>query len=122
MTQILQTSDGDIAITNNKFSLTTHMSDEEIIQSLKQALKLFYGEWFLDLTIGLPYMQAIFVKGTPVEITESFFKETIIESKGIRSLNRFDSIEYDPATRKASIAFDVTTINGNNLTINEELP
>lgn len=122
MTQIRQTDDGDIQITNNKFSLTSNNSDEEISQRLKQRLKTFLGEWFLDSTIGIPYFQAVFVKGTPPEIIDGIFKDEIIGTRGVKSLNRFDSIEYDPATRVAQISFDVTTINGNNLTINEVLP
>lgn len=118
MTQIRQTINGDIDITNNEMTLTAHLSDEEIVQSLKQNLKTFLGEWFLDLTIGLPYIQVIFVKGTPVEVIETAFKNAIIKTIGVSTLNSFDDLDLDTTTRELKVNFDVTTINGNTITIN----
>lgn len=122
MTQLRQDDNGDLLISNNRFSLTENNSDEEISQRLKQALKTFLAEWFLDSTIGIPYFQAVFVKGTPPEIISGLFKDAIIAVPGVLTLTRFDDLEYDPATREMKVSFDVTTINGNNLTINEVLP
>lgn len=119
MTQIVQDDDGDILFKNNKFSLTENLSDEEIAQSLKQNLKTFLGEWFLDLSIGLPYIQIIFVKGTPPEVIDAAFKNAIIKTKGIRTLNNFEDLDLNPATRGLAVNFDVTTINGNTITIQE---
>lgn len=122
MTQLRQDDNGDLLISNNRFSFTENNSDEEISQRLKQALKTFLAEWFLDSTIGIPYFQAVFVKGTPPEIIAGLFKDAIIAVQGVLTLTRFDDLEYDPATRELKVSFDVTTINGNNLTINEVLP
>jgi len=119
MTQIIQTLEGDIDFTNNTFSITKNLSDEEIVQSLKQNLKTFLNEWFLDLSIGLPYIQILFVKGTPPEVIEAAFKDAIIKTNGVETLNSFDDLDLDSGTRKLSVNFDVTTINGNNVTINE---
>ena len=118
MTQIRQDDSGDILFENNQFSLTENLSDEEIVQSLKQNLRTFLGEWFLDLSIGLPYIQIIFVKGTPPEVIAAAFKNTIIKTKGVSTLNRFEDLDLDPVTRGLNVDFDVTTINGNNVTIN----
>ena len=119
MTQIRQEIDGDIDYTNNSFSLTENLSDEEIVQSLKQNLKTFLNEWFLDLTIGLPYIQLIFVKGTPVEVIEAAYKDVIIKTNGVQTLNRFDDLDLNVTTREMAVNFDVTTINGNTITITE---
>ena len=121
MTQIVQTLGGDIAITNNKFTLTDNDSDEEIVQRLKQNLKTFLNEWFLDKTLGLPYLQIIFVKGTPVSVIEASFKGVIIATSGISTIERFEDLDLDAATRGLTVDFDVTTINGNTITINEVL-
>ena len=71
MTQLKMNSDKDVAIENNRLVWTSHNSDEEISQRLVQNLKFFLGEWFLDQTEGLPYFQAVFVKGTPPDIIEA---------------------------------------------------
>ena len=121
MTQLVQNNDGDIDITNNKFSLTSNNSDEEISQRLKQNLKTFLNEWFLDKTVGIPYLQIIFVKGTPVSVIEAAFKGAIISTDGVATIERFDDLDLDTATRKLTVDFDVTTINGNTVTISEVL-
>lgn len=120
--QLILDENGDLEIKNNKLGLTKHDSDEEISQRLKQALLYFYGEWFLDVTAGVPWFQIILQKGTSPEIIEGIIKDVIIGVNGVATLNRFSPIEYEPKTRQMRISFDVTTINGNNLKINEVLP
>lgn len=120
MVQIRQDINGDIEFKNNKFSLTSHLSDEEIAQSVKQELKTFLNEWFLDLSLGLPYMQIIFVKGTPAEVIEAALKDKIIRTVGVATLNRFDDLDLD-SSRGLKVDFDITTINGNSITISEVL-
>ena len=113
----------DLAIENNRFVLTVNDSDEEIRQRIIQRLKFFRGEWFLDLTEGLPYFQAIFVKGTPADIIEAAFKNRIIGTDGVVTLSRFDPIELDSKLRNLTVSFDVKTINGNTIFINNlEVP
>lgn len=122
MTQLKTDTNNDLAIEGNKFVLTEHNSDGEISQRIQQRLKFFYGEWFLDQTEGVPWFQAIFQKGTPPDIIEGILKDRIISTEGVETLNRFEPLDYTPATRQLKVVFDVTTINGNNLTINEVLP
>lgn len=122
MTQLKMNDNDDVAIENNRFVWTVNNSDEEIRQRLIQNLKFFLGEWFLDINQGVPYFQAIFVKGTPPEIVEAAFKDVIIGTDGVTDLKRFEPLDLNSATRELKVDFDVTTINGNNLTINEVLP
>jgi len=122
MTQLKMDDNNDLAIENNRLVLTENNSDEEIRQRLLQNLRFFLSEWFLDKTVGLPYFQAVFVKGTPPEIVEAAFKDAIIGTDGVDFLSRFDPLDLNSATRSLTVSFDVQTINGNNLTINEVLP
>lgn len=122
MTQLKMNDNDDIEILNNTASLTENDSDIEISQRLKQRLKFFYGEWFLDKTKGLPWFQLIWVKGTKAELIEAAFIDMIIGTDGVTSLQSFDDLDLDSATRKLSVKFDVKTINGETLTINEVLP
>ena len=122
MTQLRMDDNDDLAIENNKFVFTENNSDEEIRQRLLQALRFFLAEWFLDTSQGLPYFQAIFVKGTPADIVEAAFKDAIIGVDGVVTLDRFEPLDLNSATRKLTVDFDVKTINSETLTINEELP
>lgn len=122
MTQLKMDINNDVAIENNRLVLTEHNSDEEISQRLLQRLRFFQGEWFLNRIEGLPYFQAVFVKGTPPDIIEAAFKDVIIGTEGVESLQRFAPLDLNTATRELTVDFDVRTINGNNLTINEVVP
>lgn len=122
MSQFKLDDDGDLLIEGNKFVLTQHNSDDEIAQRLMQRLRFFFGEWFLDVSAGVPWFQIIFEKSTSPDIIEGILKETIIGTEGVVTLDRWVPLEYDPKTRLVQVVFDVTTINGNNLVINEVLP
>lgn len=122
MSQFKLGDDGDLLIDGNKFVLTQHNSDDEIAQRLMQRLRFFFGEWFLDVSEGVPWFQIIFEKSTSPDIIEGILKETIIGTEGVVTLDRWVPLEYDPKTRLVQVVFDVTTINGNNLVINEVLP
>lgn len=122
MTQLKMDDNDDVAIVNNGVVLTVNDSDEEIRQRLLQNLRFFLGEWFLDQTEGLPYFQAVFVKGTPPDIVEAAFKDRIIGTNGVESLERFEPLDLNSATRELKVDFDVKTINGTIININEVLP
>ena len=46
MTDILQDDDGDINVTNNRLGFVN--GADEVEQLLRQRLRTFFGEWFLD--------------------------------------------------------------------------
>lgn len=107
----LVTRENDLAIVNNRLVLSENNSDQEIQQRLMQNLQMFLGEWFLDITLGIPYLQLIFVKGVSPLIVSSSFREAILATDGIVGLERFDPVDYNPATRQIMINFVVRTVN-----------
>ena len=76
-----------------------------------------YGKKFA----WIAYFELVFVKGTPVDIIEAEFKDRIIGTDGVKTLSRFDPLSFDTASRELIVSFDVKTINGNTITINEVL-
>lgn len=110
MSDILTTSDGDIAITNNNLTLVT--AEDEVKQRLAQRLRTFFGEWFLDNEIGLPYYEDIFIKNPNAGLVEALLKTEIIDTPGVLELISFN-IEIDKATRNLQVAFVVRSTTGN---------
>lgn len=104
------TDDGDIDFTDNTFSLVN--GQDEIRQRALQNLRTFLGEWFLDLSIGVPYIQLIFQKGTPPNLIDALFKSEILLVKGVTGLKKFDPLDLDPATRSLTVNFEATTTEG----------
>jgi len=102
--------DHDIDLTNNVVSMVTGV--EEIRQLLKQRLQLFYGEWFLDQSKGVPYFQTIMQKNVSRDTISAIFKKTITETPGVLNITKFD-FSYDNLNRRMTINFGVTTQSGN---------
>ena len=110
MTALVVTNN-DLAIVGNNFSLTQNESDEEIRQRLIQNLQTFLGEWFLDTSIGVPYLQLIFRKAVPTILIESAFKDMITATRGVIALLRFDPLDLDSENRTLRVNFSVRTLN-----------
>ena len=100
---------GDLAIEDNDVVLIEGVA--EVAQGVRQRLRTFLGEWFLDATIGLPYFQSILTKGVKLERIAPHFKRAIIRSPGVTELIAFDQ-ELDRGTRRLSVKFDARAFDG----------
>lgn len=102
-------SDGDYAINN--------FVDESAatIQAVATRLRLFRGEWFLNLDSGVPWFQQILTKPARVARAERIIKDTITQTEGIESLQEFES-SFDTGTRDFSVSFTAKTIYGDVFT------
>jgi hypothetical protein len=98
----LATYNGDLVLVDNADAIQQH---------LIQRLKLFRGEWFLDLDAGVPYFQDILVKNPNPVLVDGVLKDAILETPGVLELSSF-SMTYDSTARTLVVAFQVETING----------
>ncbi|MCK5610311.1 hypothetical protein KAR91_51035 [Candidatus Pacearchaeota archaeon] len=88
MADIKQDSDGDIFLNVDDLELTSGINAK--IQHLRQRLRTFLGEWFLDLRIGVAYFQQIMIKNPNPAVVDSILKKEIINTPGILQLTFFD--------------------------------
>lgn len=79
---------------------------EEIAQFLAQRLRTFFGEWFLDNTIGVPYFEEIFTKQQNVDAIEAIFIDEILSTPGVVQLFSFELDIPDLSKRQLEISFD----------------
>ena len=75
--------DGDLILLNNEALVAT--------QTLEINLLTLKGEWFLDNTKGVPYLQTIFKKGTTKRHADTLFQVAIKESYNIVGITEFES-------------------------------
>lgn len=99
------TADGDYAL--NSFI----RDSEATIQAVYTRLRIFQGEWFLNLNEGVPYFQKILGKPFDLSAIERIIKGVIQSTEGVRSITSFDS-NLDTATRRYTVTFTATTIYG----------
>lgn len=105
----LDTLTDDIALVNGDLILTS--GSGSVAQFLRQRLKLFQTEWFLDETVGVPYFDEVFVKNPKAVVIDTIFKNTILSTPGVIELLEF-AATLDGTTRKLSLQFKVRSEDG----------
>jgi hypothetical protein len=81
-------------------------------QHVAQRIKLFKGEWFLDLDAGIPWFQDILKKNPNPNLVDGILKNAIIESPDIVELLSFN-LDYDTGTRELTVDFSARSVDGN---------
>ncbi len=108
MSDIKLDSEDDAFLNVNDLELTSGIDAK--IQHMKQRLRTFLGEWFLDLRVGVAYFQQIMVKNPNPAVVDSIFKKTIINTPGTQQLTLFDlGIGTD---RQLTLSFKAITEEG----------
>lgn len=79
---------GDLYLENGTARLTNSLQ-EAVAQELFIRFGFFQGEWFLDESQGMPYLQSILGKKTPLGILSQIFKRVITTCPGVKTLTTF---------------------------------
>ena len=103
--------------------------DAAIEQSVACELQLVLGEWFLDVSRGIPWFQqpnasARTILGQfPADLAyaESLIKAAVLRVPGVNSITFF-SFAFDHATRSAIPTIRGTTVNGGTFAVSESVP
>lgn len=86
-------------------------------QKIKQRLLMFKGEWFLDVTLGIPYYEDILVKDVKLSRIEAIYIREVQKIEQIEEITAFD-ISLDNNARKLSIYFEVKDRENNAIEVN----
>lgn len=113
MSDIALTTDGDLDLAGAALYLVT--GADAIRQALQIKLRHFSGEWFLDTTFGVPWF-SLLEKGVDPRLVEDTVKRAIMEVDGVETLLQF-GMQFDGATRTASIDFTVRVDGGDEVNV-----
>lgn len=110
---------GDYLFGNNSYDYIE--KDEAIAQAIKTKLYLFYGEWWEDISLGLPMFQSILG-----QVSNNNLRQTVIllcaeQINLVEGVTSVDSISVDISARKLGLTIDVTTENGTTVNLEVEL-
>lgn len=110
---------GDYVFGNNSHDYIE--KDEAIAQAIKTKLYLFYGEWWEDISLGLPMFQSILG-----QVSNSNLRQTVIllcaeQINLVEGVTNVDSVSVDISARKLGLTIDVTTENGTTVNLEVEL-
>jgi len=87
----------------------------EVAQTVKTRLRLYYGEYFRDITQGTPWFDVILGKGYPLATKEAVLRNIISQTPNVTALTNF-STDYDITTRKYTVTAAVLTPYGQTYT------
>lgn len=113
----LDPTTGDLLLEN--FDLQLVEGRDQIAQNLAIRLRFILGEWFLDITAGVPYYDDFFIKAPNQIRIESVLKEEILDTPGIDQILSFTST-FNAQRRIYSVTFSVSTTRG-EITLTQEL-
>ena len=105
----LHANDHDILIKDGDFLLIDNA--ERVAQQIKVKLLTFLGEWFLDTTWGVPYLEYILVKQPNQELIKQILSEQILSVDDVKSLNALE-LDYQVKVRTLIIGYEVSTEYG----------
>lgn len=108
----------DLALNAKSHDLIVNNADlmvidnaERVAQQIKVQLLTWRGEWFLDTTHGVPYLDYILVKNPSIELIRSIFREQIMSVDDVSDVVNIE-IEYDVKTRIMTVAYEASTSYG----------
>ena len=99
---IVVTADSDVFFIDNA---------ERVAQQIKIQLLTMLGEWFLDITHGVPYLEYILVKNPNFELIWQILKEQIQNVDDVEAVNSLE-LDYDSHQRRLSVTYAAETTYG----------
>lgn len=101
----LKLSGSDLDLTGHQISLVT--GSDAIAQQLELRLRMFLGEHFLDTRLGIPFYRDVLVKNPNIPLLRSIFKEAILTTPGVVSLQDLQVV-VNAAARQLELSFSAT--------------
>lgn len=106
----------------NDYSFGNGLNDfyydkEAIAQAIKTKILLFYGEWWEDITIGIPMFQSILgqVDQESIKTTSALLlRKRILETPGVRSV---DDIQTEIIKRTLRFTIYCTTVENEQVEV-----
>jgi len=84
---------------------------DKVAQEIKINLLTLFGEWFLDITWGVPYLEEIMVKDPHMPSIETIFRSHILDVPHVTQLTSFN-LTWDRARRTLTVNFAAVTDYG----------
>ena len=102
ISDIVLTDDGDIMLIDNA---------ERVAQQIVISLRFWLGEWFLDTSLGVPYLEYVLGKNPNINHVRQVIAEAIMQVTGVSKVDRLD-FDYDAPNRALSVIYEVETDKG----------
>ena len=106
MADFVRNENGDLAICNGDLEINN--DGTSVTQAVKERLRSFAGEWFLD-SEGLPYLTDIWGKTANYRTIHALLLETVTQTEGVAVVTKFD-LTLNTETRQLSLICEFQSI------------
>lgn len=107
---------GDLAMVNGRFVFSVGTDEatrlRAIAQKIRARFQMFLGEWFLDVTLGVPFYRDIFVKNPDMVVVRSVFRRVLLSVPQVTEIEEFE-VAFNRPTRHLSFEHVVRVDVGN---------
>lgn len=100
---------GDLLLQNNDLIIIDNA--ERVAQQILITLRFWFGEWFLDTTQGVPYLEYILVKNPNENHIRQILTESILSVEGVDTVDNME-LDFDVRNRKMAVTYTATTDYG----------
>jgi hypothetical protein len=94
-----------------KYSIWPINGADKVAQQIKINLLSFLGEWFLDITYGVPYLEDILVKNPRMAVVETIFRHHILDVPHVTRIDAL-SLDWNRKYRLLGVEFTCSTDYG----------
>jgi hypothetical protein len=91
-----------------KYQLFIMDTADRVAQQIKINLLSFLGEWFLDTTYGVPYLEKILVKNPRMPVIETILRSHIKSVPDVKKVV-YLALDWDRRTRALFVEFEADT-------------
>lgn len=100
---------GDFILQDNDLMIIDNA--ERVAQQILITLRFWLGEWFLDTTQGVPYLEYILVKNPNINHVRQILTEAILSVEGVQTINDM-TLDFDQRNRRLYVDYTATTDYG----------
>ena len=116
---VFDATTNDMVLDDNGWDFLLTADDSEyIVNKIRIKLSLWLGEWFLDTSQGIDYLNYAFQKGSDINHLNSLIRDAITEEPLIASVGNIQST-VNTLTRGLNISFTAVMVNGDNVNFDE---
>lgn len=101
-----QDANGDYIFGRGKSEFLVN-SSACVAQAVLTALKLFQGEWFLDNTAGMPWVEKVLGFNTQ-DVYDLAIKSLVLSMQGVQAINTYSSV-LSASSRKLTVTMTIAT-------------
>ena len=81
------------------------------IQDIFIRLRFWYGEWFRDTRLGIPYRERVLVKNPDIDAISAMLRKVVLDVPGMGSIDTFQVV-HDRVARTLTVTFKGRSSSG----------